>query len=447
MRKFVVSYFLSLCLIVTSLSFQKYCNIKTFDISNVKDNIEYLSSDTFKGRLTGTIENQMVAAYIKEEFVKNGLEPFEGTYYQSFKVKYPKKLTEEPMIAIMDTNNKIVKTFDYGVNYKEDLLNFRNTEIDFTKDNVVGSPNDNVLYVKTDKGSIIFYTTTENDLAFRSSFVENSKQDLYIIVTKETLREISEFLEKGYSIYTYIPFKVEETSVNNVMGVIKGKDSSKSPLVFSCHFDHLGVDLNNTIYRGALDNASGTSFLLELIKYIKSLGTPERDILFVAFNAEEFGLLGSNAFIEQYESKLKDSKVYNFDMIGSFDGVPLCIMGGNGDTNQTPFIAELTKTFESEKIYFNYLFEDASDHAGFRAKGIDAVTLCDNDMNRIHTPKDRVEYISADAIERCFGVINKELVKTVFNSDSNVIYLYHKESLVISLICSLLFIFIYKKVE
>lgn len=445
MKKFITSYFLTLCLIVSSLSFQSYCNTKEFNISKVKENIEYLSSDTFKGRLTGTIENHRVAALIKEEFVKNGLAPFEGSYYQPFKVKYPKKLNEQPSIAIMDKDNKLIKTLEYGVNYKEDLLNFRNTEVSFTKEDLVTSGSGDVLYVKNDKGSIIFYTTNENDLSFRSSFVESSKQDLYIIVTKETIGELSKYLEAGNSVYTYIPFKVDETSVNNVVGVLKGKDSSKPPLVFSCHFDHLGMDLNSTIYRGALDNASGTAFVMELVKYIKALGTPDRDIIFAAFNAEEFGLLGSTAFVDQYASKLKGSKVYNFDMIGSYDGIPLCIMGGKNDTNETPFIKELTKNFEEEKIYFNYLFEDASDHAAFRSKGIDAVTLCDNDMNRIHTPKDRIEYISSDAIKRAFSVVNKEVTKNGFSS--NLIYIYNKELLGISLITSLFFIFVYKKIE
>lgn len=445
MKKFIASYFLILCLIISSLSFQSYCNTKEFNISKVKENIEYLSSDTFKGRLTGTIENQRVAALIKEEFITSGLLPFEGSYLHPFKVKYPKKLNENPSITVMDKDNKIVKTFEYGVNYKEDLLNFRNTEVSFTKKDVVNPNNSDMLYVKSDKGSIIFYTTNENDLSFRSSFVEDSKQDLYIIVTKETISELYKYLEDGYSVYTYIPFKVTETSVNNVAGVLKGKDSSKPPVVFSCHFDHLGMDLSNTIYRGALDNASGTAFLMELVKYVKTIGTPERDIIFVAFNGEEFGLLGSTAFVKQYGEKLKESKVYNFDMIGSFDGVPLCIMGGKNDTNETPFIKDIASNFEKEKIYFNYLFEDASDHAPFRAAGIEAVTLCDNDMNRIHTPKDRVEYISSAAIKRAFSVVTNEVIKSGYNN--NFIYVYDKELLLIGLISSILLIFVYKKIE
>lgn len=445
MKKIIASYFLTCSLILSSLSFQSYCITKQFNVSKVKNNIEYLSSDTFKGRLTGTIENHEVAAYLKDEFTRNGLEPFEGSYFHPFKVKYPKKTTEKPMISIIDSNNRLIKTFEYGVNYKEDLLNFRNTELQFDKNNIVGNNSENLLYAKTDKGSVIFYTTEENDLTFRSSFSEGSKQDLYIIVTKETLKEISAELQKGNSIYTSIPFKVEEANVNNVVGMIKGKDSSKPPIIFSCHFDHLGTDLNNVVYRGALDNASGTAFLLELIKYIKSTGTPERDIIFAAFNAEEFGLLGSDAFVTQFESKLKNSRAYNFDMIGSFDGIPLCIMGGKSDTNDTPLIKELTKLFEKEKIYFNFIFEDASDHASFRNKGIEAVTLCDNDMNRIHTPKDRIEYISSAAIQRCFSVIRTEVIKNCF--DNNILSLYYEEFLLVSLLSSIVFIFIYKKIE
>ena len=192
------------------------------------------------------------------------------------------------------------------------------------------------------------------------------------------------------------------------------------PLVFGAHFDHVGADLAGTIYNGALDNASGTAFLIELAKYIKNLGTPDRDIIFVAFNGEELGLKGSTAFTEEYGDLLKDSRVYNFDMIGSYDGVPLCIMSGAGSSVKSPLVDEVATVMKESKIYFNYLFEDASDHAPFINIGIEAITLCNNDTSRIHTPNDKIEYISETAIDRCFSIMKVFIIKDAYSD--NFIY-------------------------
>jgi hypothetical protein len=125
------------------------------------------------------------------------------------------------------------------------------------------------------------------------------------------------------------------------------------------------------VYNGALDNASGIAFMLEFSKYIKSLGTPERTIIFIGFNAEEFGCLGSEHFAIKYASQLKGAKVYNFDMIGS-SAVPLTIMGGKGDNDKTEFLRSVMSTCIKEKVDYNFIFEDSSDHEAFRKNNIDA---------------------------------------------------------------------------
>ncbi|MEG1256784.1 M28 family metallopeptidase [Clostridium sp.] len=444
MRKFLISYFLTISLLLSSMGYSNYMLINNFDTSEVKGTIKYLSSDEFEGRLSGSLENAIAASFIKDKFESAGIEAFMDNYYQSFDVNYPNALSDEPMIAILDGDRKVHKILEYGVNYKEDLLNFRNTEIEFDKSHVINQ-DDDALYVKNHTGSVIFYTTNENNLAFRSSFVESSNQDLYIVVTNETLQNIKNYLNDGFSIYTYIPISIDHTTINNVVGVLKGKDSTLPPLVLGAHFDHVGTDLNNTIYSGALDNSSGTSFLIALTKYIKTLGTPDRDIIFVAFNAEEFGLLGSQAFVDQYQAVLKDSRVYNFDMIGSFDGIPLCIMGGKLDTAKTPLIEELTTVFQNKKIYFNYLFEDASDHSPFRNADIEAVTLCDNDTSRIHTPNDKVDYISETAIDRCFSIMKTQILNDSYSS--NILYNNLEIILIFSCISSLVLILIYSGIK
>lgn len=442
MKKLICSCFLILCLLLFFYSSHIYYTLYRFNPTNVYQNIKYISSDQFKGRLPGTLENQEVAIFINTEFKNNGLASYKGKEFQNFKVMYPKKIKNSPYLKVTDREGKAVEDFIYSTDFKEDMLNFRSNHLTFDKSNVKAKK-DNYLQIHTNQGPFTLFVPPKDDLSFRSSFMHNSNNNMYIMVTNGTLTTINDLLDKDCVVDCFIPFEVSETSVNNVMGYLEGKDTSLPPIILSAHFDHVGMDLNGNIYSGALDNASGLSFMLEMSKYLTSLGTPNRSILFLGFNAEEFGCLGSNAFIKEYKDDIKDSKVFNFDMIGSDDGVPLCIMGGKSDTDKTAFIESVSSTCKTEKIFFNYLFEDASDHEGFRKQNIDAITFCDNDTSRIHTPKDTFDHISLSAIERCYDVASKEIVKYTFKN--SFIIIYYKECLLLSIIGILTFSLLYKK--
>jgi hypothetical protein len=391
-----------------------------------------LASDHFKGRLTGTLENKEVEEYIKLQFMENNLKPFMGDYTQSFKIDYPKRVKGDPSLSITDSNGDVIKEFTYGVDYKEDMLNFKNNVFTFNNENPQIISKDTTMQVKQNSDYFLFYIPEKNDLNFRSSFMNTAEWSMCVMVTDKTLDAIKKYLDEGYNINCFIPFSTSETTAKNIMGYIEGKNKSTDPVIISAHFDHLGTDLKNTVYKGALDNASGTSFMLELSRYIASLGKPERSILFVGFNAEEFGCLGSAEFVKKYKDYIANSKVYNFDMIGSDKGVPLCIVGGGKDTAKTSFVDSVSQTCTAEGIHFNYLFKDDSDHKAFRENDIDAITFCDNDTTKIHTPLDTPDLISATAIDRCFDVVSKEIIGNAFNN--NLLIIYYKEALLGSIV-------------
>ncbi len=442
MKKLIYSYFLAFFLLLLFYSSHLYYTLYKFNPTNVYQNIKYISSDQFKGRLPGTLENQEIATYIDTEFKNNGLKPYKGKELQSFKVLYPKQLNNSPYLKVSDKNGNVVKNFVYSKDFKEDMLNFKTNHLTFSESNVKAISS-NYLRVNTNDGPFIFFVPNGNNLSFRSSFIHNSKYNMYIMITKETLATLKSLLDNDNTVNCFIPYETSETRINNVMGYLEGTDTSLPPIIISAHFDHVGTDLNGTIYSGALDNASGLSFMLEMSRYLTSLGKPSRSILFLGFNAEEFGCLGSNAFIKEYGNNIKNSEVFNFDMIGSNNNVPLCIVGGKKDTAKTPFIKSVSNTCKAEKIDFNYLFEDASDHEGFRDQNIDAITFCDNDMTRIHTPNDTSDHISLATIERCYSVASKEIVKYTFKS--NFIIMYYKECFLISMIGIIIFSVLYKK--
>lgn len=430
MKRIIIGLFLCFSMVVFALSFKIYINIHPFNVKNVVNTINFLSSDSLKGRLTGTLENKEVEQYIKLQFIENNLKPFMGEYTQSFKIKYPYRLESTPYLTVSDDEGKVIKEFIYNKDYKEDMLNFRSNKFSFNKRNPQINSEGNVIQIKQNSDYFLLYIPSKGSLSFRSSFVNTAHWSMCIMVTEPTLIAIKKYIEDGYNINCFIPFSAKETLANNVMGYIEGKDKTADPIILSAHFDHLGIDLGNTIYKGALDNASGTSFMLEMMRYITSLGQPERSILFVGFNAEEFGCIGSSEFVKKYKEHIQDSKVFNFDMIGSDNGVPLYIVGGPQDTAKTAFLRSVSDTCSDEKINFNYRFGDDSDHKAFRENNIDAITFCDNDTSRIHTPNDTPEFISTTAIDRCFNVVSKEVIKHAFNH--NILIIYYKEALVTS---------------
>ena len=87
------------------------------------------------------------------------------------------------------------------------------------------------------------------------------------------------------------------------------------------HIDHVGVGTpmhGDAIYNGAHDNASGVAAVLQIMKaFVASGATPERTIVFAFWDGEEFGLLGSRYFTDNYKDMQNVKGYLNFDMVGS----------------------------------------------------------------------------------------------------------------------------------
>jgi Zn-dependent M28 family amino/carboxypeptidase len=92
-------------------------------------------------------------------------------------------------------------------------------------------------------------------------------------------------------------------NTQNVVGRIEGSKRPDETVIYSAHWDHLGVGApdakGDTIYNGAVDNATGTAALIELGRAFAHAPKPERSVIFLNVTAEERGLLGS----EYYSSK------------------------------------------------------------------------------------------------------------------------------------------------
>ena len=98
----------------------------------------------------------------------------------------------------------------------------------------------------------------------------------------------------------HVKIDARKVQSHNVVAKLEGGDKKDEYIIYTAHWDHLGIGPKvngDSIYNGAADNASGSSALLEIAKAYKKLPTPpRRSILFLSVTAEEKGLLGAKYY-------------------------------------------------------------------------------------------------------------------------------------------------------
>jgi Tol biopolymer transport system component len=123
-------------------------------------------------------------------------------------------------------------------------------------------------------------------------------------------------------------------NTRNIVGYLPGK--TNKTLIIGAHYDHIGLGGNQSldskegvIHNGADDNASGVAGLLELAQYFGSQAEPlTHSLLFLAFSAEEFGLIGSKYYVNNPLKPLdKTVAMLNLDMIGHSRSNQLIVQG------------------------------------------------------------------------------------------------------------------------
>lgn len=389
-----------------------YIPFHDFDSLELKENISYLTSDKIGGRLPGSKENDIVANEISKKLNELGLIPLSKTYKEGFQLTVPYKVDTKGTLFIEENSRPKIE-FTYGTDFKEDFLNFKENEITLSKDDNF-KVHKNAITFKKDENVFLFYISEDETFQFRSSFVHNSKIAFSVALNKATYNSILKSIQNNGTLYCKLPYSTKLTEVFNVAGKIEGTDSSKSPLILSAHFDHLGTDCLNNIYCGALDNASGACFLLELAKVFSSINLkPERDIIFVFLNAEEFGLLGSEEFAKTHSNIIKNSQVINIDMIGSpSEGLSIV----RSEHLKAIPSENLNSLEEYNKKPLSIRYEDSSDHVSFSKYNADSLTVTNDDTSKIHTPNDKAEYISTTSLDEGFKLLNKKIITYCYPS-------------------------------
>jgi len=169
---------------------------------------------------------------------------------------------------------------------------------------------------------------------------------------------------------------------HNVIGKITGAKHPDEYIIYSAHWDHLGIgkpdETGDSIYNGALDNASATAGLLQLAKAFKSLQTkPERTIIFLSVTAEEQGLWGSAYYAQNpvYPANKTLANI-NMDGLNNVGKTKDIIVVGRGQSQLEDYLKEAAEkldryiSFEVHPEAGSYY---RSDHFNFAKVGIPAL--------------------------------------------------------------------------
>ncbi len=123
----------------------------------------------------------------------------------------------------------------------------------------------------------------------------------------------------GMTLSTSLAVKPTYNVTKNVIAKVTGKTAPEEVIIYTAHWDHIGIgkpdETGDSIYNGALDNASGTAALLALAKAFKTDEQPDRTVVFLSVTAEEQGLWGS-AYYAKNPIYAKEKTVANINMDG-----------------------------------------------------------------------------------------------------------------------------------
>ncbi|WP_337966411.1 M20/M25/M40 family metallo-hydrolase [uncultured Flavobacterium sp.] len=419
MKKIIVSIFvLSQCFNVHGQSIDKIITNK--EVTRIE---KILSADDMQGRRTFTPGIDKASAFIESEFKQIGLQTFNGAknYRQEFSMTSSKAVSSKITIDGKEINNNQVVTFSYL------------PQVSLTEKS-------DISIVKISKGDNIgekfneYYKSSKNLLVLVDSSFDKVLQNIQHI-DRINANPGNNTIMFVFGTTEATTFSVELTNtiskktLNNVVGILPGKTKPNEYVIFSGHYDHLGVGspeegaphtATDSIYNGANDDAAGTTAVIMLAKYFKKQNNNERTIIFTTFVAEEIGGYGAKYFSKQLEPE-KVIAMFNIEMIGTeskwgknsayITGFEKSNMGQILQTNLTGS----SFTFYSDPYPDQQLFY-RSDNATLAKLGVPAHTISTSKMDNeptYHTVDDEFETLDIDNMT--------QIIKSIALSSSSII--------------------------
>jgi hypothetical protein len=427
-------------------------DIEKLDAQNAMNIIQELASEKYKGRKTGTVENEIALEYIEKQFramgLKNpeSLDDFRQYFYQPVTL-----LKDTPRLALLEQDGKTIKDFEYPKNFAFRVLS------DSTQDISINAPmhimnsaaeiNDTrfsqqevlLFPIEAQGRSSAFmlmremYHTKAAAIILEVDVSSENRKNSDLLVYSLNNRSWGPYYKPVISVDTDTFLALEQAAAEqkminiqcsyeekeryktaNLVGYIPGSDKELKDqyIIVGGHMDHVGDNMNGTYNAGAFDNASGTAAMMEIARVIsESTNKPKKSLVFIAFNGEEHGLIGSEYYVSSPVFPLKNSVMINLDMIGSSAILPLSVAVNRGHiVDLRSEFLELAKVLEIDALEDNNI---SSDHFYFGEKSVPTVMLTHMDVrNGYHSPNDTLEDVDqkrlGEAIELVLHYIDKK---------------------------------------
>ncbi|MBU2872235.1 M28 family peptidase [Colwellia sp. E2M01] len=315
----------------------------TITLTQVTNDVAYLSSDALKGRDNFSPEIHLAADYIAKRFNDIGLTP--ATNAPNFKQQYtvqqikPQNLKVTINGQAIDTDLVTMATTLADVNWDTNSLLSKSNQKNASVNIKLIGENDNMRKALTNLNTqggqhlVLLHPKHKNSFKrYQSYFARGlttlkseakEKQGGVIVIALTDISKIKQLSVQGKA-------KVTDTLLNNIVGILPGKSKPNEVVLYSAHYDHLGVkkstnnnkptnanDIQATtaIFNGADDDASGVSAIINLANYFAKMDNNERTLMFTAFSAEEIGGFGSRYFSHHIDENSITAMI-NIEMIG-----------------------------------------------------------------------------------------------------------------------------------
>ena len=458
-----------------------YQTVKDITKEDLRYHIGILASDSLEGRKAGSIGEKMAGEYIKNKFTELGLSKFSDDYIHPFSfIERWSYYSGEFNTASFVTKRKngFINFLPVdSANVSSNII-FIGNEVNYSQNGFFLGDH---RYIDIEnKWVMIFEKNKLNESIYRlaSGIIEGSDEKkksasgiLAINVEEDTngdlvslenwydvvrgikpsipvirifkktadslfkLADVSteEMLEIYEDISLNIPANVnasvttdtDSLKSSNIIAYIEGNDSvlKNEFIVLGAHYDHMGINKNDDkvyIYNGADDNASGVAGLLEIAEKLVSERIIKRSIIFMAYGAEEEGLIGSRHISENLPVPASQIKLMiNLDMIGRMDSCNLFVNSVVGGTPADEKIGDLGALYPELKINFASNEMPNSDHYPFFEKNIPVVMLTTGTHGDYHTPRDTIDAINYEGEKLLLDLTYDLVVSFAEKTDEN----------------------------
>lgn len=286
--------------------------------------VKFLASDELAGRLPFTPGIDKAAGFIADEFKKAGLQPWDGkSFIQSFSLTQIHFVSAKTFI-----NGEPVDEKNIFATSDKELLQLNEKSADYDTGYINKS---DTFFVRlgrlrrTQKKNLVVFVDTSHKRFFSTSYSFHHKYysgfpeyNSFYYSDKDAIVILTDKIPENWSIeYRQ---RAEYKELKNIIGLLPGKKLNHERVVFSAHYDHVGIrkpnSENDSIYNGANDDASGVAAIIQLANYFSKKGNNERSLLFSAFTFEEAGGFGAMYFNREYEATSIVAD-FNIEMIGS----------------------------------------------------------------------------------------------------------------------------------